>query len=66
MIIGGGCLVAAFILWLLRDTSEAEGEAKARATQAEHDAAALKKADAVVMKEVTDDELDKNLRDGSF
>ena len=42
------------------------GAANATADVAKADLDAVKKADAVVTKEISRDDLDKNLRDGSF
>lgn len=66
MVLGGGviAILAAFVGFFYAGRSE--GTAAAEKQQAEHDLAATKKADTVAMTDITDEQLDKNLRDGTF
>lgn len=57
-------IVAAYLLFFR--AGKQQGSATAQLDTAKADLTAIKKADAIVMKEVTHDELQKSLRDGTF
>lgn len=66
MVIGGGIVVTLVTYFLFFRVGKTEGAATARLDTAKADLQAVKRADAIVTKEITQEQLQKNLRDGSF
>lgn len=66
MVFGGGfiAILAAFAGFYY--AGRREGKETEDKQQAQHDLAATKKADAVVATDITNEDLDKNLRNGTF
>lgn len=62
----GGILLALGTYWLFYHVGKSQGAATAQLGTAQTDLKSIKTADAIVTKSVTDDELQKSLKDGTF
>lgn len=62
----GGILLTLGTYWLFYHAGTSQGAATAQLGTAQTDLNNIKKADAIVTQSVTDDDLQKSLKDGTF
>lgn len=66
IVVGGAAIVTLVTYFLFFRVGKSQGAATAKLDTAQANLEAVKKADAIVTKEVTRADLQKSLRDGSF